>query len=347
MSEVAAGLRYDVLVGTGGLGTGMFVQLVGDHTLGREESRSAALLEQRDRCKLHIITHYVKTFLGPGFRLVPVGAVGQDEPGRTVLAELGQLGYETDHVEVMPDRPTLFSVCFTYPNGDGGNITLDGTASGCVTAADVDRALPVFEQHAGRGIALAAPEVPLAARRRLLELATAHGFLRAASFLSGEIDAARKDGLLDLVDVLSVNIDEAAAAAGMAYDAASQPEEIVDAAIDRLRADNPGMQIVVTAGGRGSWVWDGRELTHTRPFAVPVVNTAGAGDSHLGGLLIGLSAGLDLPAANAFATLVSAQKVTCVHTINPDVDLASTIEFARAHGASVPAALRDALLSLV
>ena len=32
--------RYNVLIGTGGIGSGIFALLDGDHTLGREESRS-------------------------------------------------------------------------------------------------------------------------------------------------------------------------------------------------------------------------------------------------------------------------------------------------------------------
>jgi len=50
-----------------------------------------------------------------------------------------------------------------------------------------------------------------------------------------------------------------------------------------------------------------------------------------------LAAGLDLAAANELATLVSAQKVTCVHTINTAVTVASTVEFAKAAGRPVPA----------
>ena len=57
--------RYDVVVGTGGIGSGIFLALEGNRTLGREESRPAELLDQRDYCKLHIVCHYVQRLLGP------------------------------------------------------------------------------------------------------------------------------------------------------------------------------------------------------------------------------------------------------------------------------------------
>ena len=63
-------------------------------------------------------------------------------------------------------------------------------------------------------MALAVPEAPLAARAALLDLATAHGLFRAASFTTAEMDTVRKRGLLDKVDLLAVNAEEALAAAG-------------------------------------------------------------------------------------------------------------------------------------
>jgi len=47
------------LVGVGGIGSGMFLALEGDATLGRNESRPAHLLDVRDYCKLHIVAHHV------------------------------------------------------------------------------------------------------------------------------------------------------------------------------------------------------------------------------------------------------------------------------------------------
>ena len=50
---------YHQLIGVGGIGTGIFFELEGNATLGRNESRPSRLLGVRDYCKLHIVIHYV------------------------------------------------------------------------------------------------------------------------------------------------------------------------------------------------------------------------------------------------------------------------------------------------
>lgn len=67
--------KYKTMIGVGGIGSGMFFLLNGDHTLGREESRSGRLENRKDYCKLHIISHYVKTLLGKKFSVIPIGKV--------------------------------------------------------------------------------------------------------------------------------------------------------------------------------------------------------------------------------------------------------------------------------
>jgi ribokinase len=321
---------YDVVVATGGLGSGIFLALEGNATLGREESRAAELLDQRDYCKLHIVCHYVAKLLGPGFPVVPIGKVGDDDAGRSVRAELAGVGIETEHVTGSA-LPTLFSVCFLYPDGDGGNLTTSRSASSDVSPADVQRARPVFEAHHDRGVALALPEVPLAARAELLRLGREYGFLRVAGVVTGEVAEARDSGMLADVDLLAVNVDEART---LVLDSAPQssPADDVDAAVHELTRLNPRLWVVVTAGADGSWTWDGQRLVHVPALPVAVVNTAGAGDAHLAAVVVGLVRGLDLVTANSYAAVVSGLAVTSRHTINPEIDLASVAEAAELHG---------------
>ncbi len=309
---------YDVVIATGGLGSGIFLALDGNATLGREESRAAELLDQRDYCKMHIVCHYIAKLLGPEFPVVPIGSVGDDDAGRLVVADLASVGMDTGYVAGTA-LPTLFSVCLLYPDGDGGNLTTSRSASSAVSADDISRARPIFERYRHRGVALALPEVPLAARTELLRQAADHGFLRVAALVSGEVAEAREAGLLDDVDLLAVNIDEARVLGGRSANGASAADD-VKAAIRELARLNPRMSVVVTAGASGSWVWDGQSLDHAPALEVDVVNTAGAGDAHLAAVVVGLVRGLDLAAANAYAAVVSGLAVTSRHTINPDID---------------------------
>src|SRR5512137_2113496 len=83
---------YRAMLGVGGIGSGTFFLLNGEHTLGREESRSGHFIDRRDYCKLHIISHYVRTLLGEAFHTLPIGKVGDDEAGRRVVREMQDAG---------------------------------------------------------------------------------------------------------------------------------------------------------------------------------------------------------------------------------------------------------------
>lgn len=319
MSDIgAAGGNYEVLVGTGGVGTGMFFDLCGSETLGRSESRAGRLVERRDYCKLHIICHYVKTLLHSTFPVIPIGRLGDDSAGRSLWTQMERTGLDMRHMGMLTSVPTLFSVCFTYPDGDGCNVTTTASASSTLSVDNIRHAVPVFERYSGRGIALAAPEVPLEARSEILALATRHGFLRIASFTSSELGEVRETNMLQNVDIVALNLEEATALCQL--DSTATAETIIDRTVELVAVSAPELRVVITAGPSGSWVVARGSAVHTPVIAVDVLGTAGAGDAHLAGLIVGLVGGQDLPTANQFASVVSGLAVTSVHTIHPDLN---------------------------
>jgi ribokinase len=328
LSLDARQLRYSAMAGVGGIGSGMFFALNHSHTLGREESRSGRLLDRRDYCKLHIISHYVKALLGPAFAVYPIGRVGADEPGRWVMQEMLEAGLDLSHVRIGPGEQTLFSFCFQYPDGSGGNLTTDDSASGHVTTEAVAQAERIFETFRGRGIVLAAPEVPLDTREALLEAGAAHQFMRVASFVTSEIAPARERGLMDRIDLLALNLDEAAAVTGEAPKREA-PQAVVEKAVEYLRRLSPGLGVSITAGRHGSWAWDGRTLHHQPALETTVVSTAGAGDAHLAGLIAAAAAGLPLGEALQLGSLMAGLSVQSPHTIHKQIDRDALHEFAR------------------
>ena len=319
--------RYQAMLGVGGIGTGAFFALNGDHTLGREESRSGHFLDRRDYCKLHIISHYVKALLGEEFVTLPIGKVGDDEAGQRLLREMASAGLDLRYVQSLPGPQTLYSFCFVYPDGSGGNLTTDNSTCDQVTSDDVARAKADFDRFTGQGVALAAPEVPLSARQALLRMGTSHGFLRVAAFNSAEIAPAIEMGFLAETDLLALNRDEAAAAAGISPDE-GPALPIVEAALSRLQMINLAMQVTITAGKEGSWSWDGSTLHHFPAFPVQPVSTAGAGDAFLAGVIAGLVTGLTLPQAQELGSLAAGLAVTSPHTIDPRIDRQSLQSFA-------------------
>jgi sugar/nucleoside kinase (ribokinase family) len=319
-----------VMLGVGGIGSGSFFLLNGEHTLGREESRSGHFIDRRDYCKLHIISHYVKVLLGKNISVLPIGKVGDDTAGQALIKEMGIAGLDLRHVQTVAGMQTLFSFCFLYPDGSGGNLTTDNSACDLVGAQEVGEVEADFAAHASGGIALAAPEVSLAARQKLLQMATKYGFWRVAAFTSAEIEPAIGMGLLAETDLLAMNRDEAAAAAGMGSSAGYQaPEPIVEAALTRLKAINPNLQVTITAGGAGSWSWDGKDVWHLPAFPTELVSSAGAGDAFLAGVIAGSVAGLSLPEAQELGMLVAAHAVTSPHTIDARIKREALWAFAR------------------
>ena len=323
-----ASCRYRAMIGVGGIGAGSFFALDGNETLGREESRSGRFVDRHDYCKLHIISHYVQTLLGEHFTTIPLGKVGDDEVGERLLREMREAGLELRYVHKAPGSQTLFSFCFIYPDGSGGNMTTHDSACSRVDAPFVAAAEPDFARFAGMGIALAAPEAPLAARQALLELGARYRLLRVAAFAAGEVAPAAAMGMLGQADLLALNLSEAAAVAGVPAEGRAAAA-IAEAALERLRRDNPAAWVTITAGQHGSWAWDGGRLTHRPAIRTTVASTAGAGDAFLAGMLAGLVAGLSIEAAHELATLVAAHSITSPHTINKETNRETLWRFAR------------------
>lgn len=324
---------YDVVVGTGGIGSGILLRLEGNALLGREESRPVTLLDARDYCKLHIVFHYLQVLIGEHVRVIPVGKVGNDAAGLQLIDEMRMVDMELGYVTTDPDRNTLYSVSFSYPNGDGGNLTTSQSASDNVTPKDIRATEAELSRSFGRGIVLALPEVPLNAQVELLRMGGEQGSLRVAAFLSSQAATVSSLGLLEDVDLLVLNADEATAFTGVE---AGSDEGFAQLSIDRLLAQNKRLWIVITAGIRGSWSWDGETIAHAPALPAQVRSTAGAGDSHLAAIVCGLARGVGLHEANRFASLISSMKVASPHSINTDIDWALVRKTAAVINFSLP-----------
>jgi len=338
-------LRYSLLTGVGGIGTGLFFELEGNHTLGRNESRPGRLLPVRDYCKLHIIAHYVAVLLGAGggrFRVLPIGKVGDDERAEKLRREMQQAGMDIRYVQTAAGKPTLMGVCFQYPDGAGGNIMTNESAASLLRVEDVAFAEGEIADAGKACIALAAPEVPLAARLQLLTIAGKHGALRAASLTSAEVEEAFEIGLFEQVDLLSINEDEAGAIAGPSFDGSSV-DELLDELARKLIDRQHEMKITVSFGPRGTYAYEDGSWGFCPAAEVDVAGTAGAGDALLAGLLVGLAWGLELTCAGPtreriadaplesaldLAVLLAAFTVTSPHTIHPETDGPALLKFA-------------------
>jgi len=352
---------YSQAVGIGGLGTGMFFSLEGNHTLGRNESRAARLLDAKDYCKLHIVMHYIAKLLGAGpagiFSVLPIGAVGDDAAGDSVRQELASVGVDTRFVEKIAGLPTLFSACFQYPDGSGGNITTNNSAASALRC--LHPAVENVLASAGtRGIALILPEVPLEARRRFLEVASRQGALRIASFVSAEIASAEKMGMFDELDLIAVNEDEASGLIGTSF-SPERPEFFLDQCARFLRNGHPSLRMVISAGKQGAYALSQDSWNCCQAPGVRIASTTGAGDCLLGGIVAALAAGVpllnskpprksllerSLDTALEFGVLLASYKVTSPHTIHPQASVSSLLQFAEEVGTQFAPTIQQLLV---
>jgi sugar/nucleoside kinase (ribokinase family) len=350
LSEVKAGkLRYDHIIGTGGIGSGIVFSLKGDHTLGRNESRLATLEPYNDYCKLHIIMHYVSVLLGAGpsggFSSFPIGGVGSDDAGNKLLAQMEQAGMRTGSIRKNSHCNTLYSVCYQYPDYSGGNITTENSASSKVTPDDIDVFFEDFGTGHRDGIVLAVPEVPVETRIRLLSQGRERGYLNIASVLSSEVAEFNTSGGLGLTDLLAVNIDEARSIANI-EDESNGSDIIINRSIEILYGSNPGIMVLITDGARGSYCFQDGKLEYNSILPAEVKSTAGAGDAFLAGTITGICCGLPLqkggsdnsiketPLKSAvdMGTLLASLSVTSSDTIHLEVDARFLLNYAQSKG---------------
>lgn len=349
-SAFADHCSYRRIIGVGGVGSGIFFELEGNHDLGRNESRSARLIDARDYCKLHIIMHYLATLCDhSGIHSVPVARVGNDIAGQQLISEMQRVGIDVSYVEKIDSASTLFSVCFQYPDRSGGNITTNLSAASMLNASDCDLVAPLFEEHKQCSIALAVPEVPLEVRHHFLKLATRYEAFRVASFNSAEIVEAKQRGLFEVVDLVAINEEEAEALIGERFETNSSLEKCAGA----LTKLQPHINIVVSAGKRGAFGFDGKEWVHSPALPVTVVSSAGAGDALLAGTLTGLIGGLPLVGSHSaceiksavdFGVFLASYSVTSQHTIHPSACSQDLRSFAKTLGIRVERLLGETAL---
>lgn len=308
--------RWDRCLVLGGIGKGLIFALAGNETLGREESRPAALSPARDYCKGHITAHYLARLSGCATHLL--GAVGDDPDGHTLLGEIKAAGILPQAIRVFPGAPTMLSVCYVYPDGDGGNITASNSACARLDEAYIADSLRALRPDA-RTLALAEPEVPLPCRLTFLGRCREAGAATAATFTSEELHEISPAEWFPLIDHLAINAHEAATLAHLPDD--TPPETLAAECYRMLSACQPDCRLIVTAGGHGAILAEAGQLHHIPTRKATVVSTAGAGDAFFSGYLTAYTQGAPaLESAHAGAALASLA-VSCADTINHAVDM--------------------------
>jgi ribokinase len=224
--------------------------------------------------------------------------VGEDALGDQIIADLAQTGFDVTLLSRSADLPTGASLVFGI-GAEYASIIVPGAAT-CLRDVDLDRAATAF---AHSRFLLAQLELGPEIARASFTRARASGaltVLNASPLSGGGVDSLYR--LLRTTDVLVVNRHEAAKLAG-------QPVPDRSAAMDvahGLGAQFGNAAVVVTCGSDGAVLARGGDQTVVDAFPVDVVDSVGAGDAFLGGLVAAWVDGCDDASALRYASATGA-----------------------------------------
>ena len=221
-----------------------------------------------------------------GLRVAIFGKQADDANGRFLRAGMRRLGIEPQ----LDLSGSASSFAQVYVDGKGGRaIYMARGATGELSADEIERVhRPVIE--AARVVTTEISQVPLAAVRRVLEIARDAG---ARTVL--DLDLPRSDAVPTLGR--DADFDAALATADILKPSRSALLGLVEGETDeelaRALAERTGARVIaLTAGEDGALIWSDGAALRVPAAKVDAVDTTGAGDAFLGGFLAGLRHGL-------------------------------------------------------
>jgi sugar/nucleoside kinase (ribokinase family) len=267
-----------------------------------------------------------------GADVAVVADAGDDELGALLVALLRARGTRTDQVRLLGGSSTSYSLVFEPPGQDrsfwhhvGANAAFDGSevdlAGAGLLHVGYPSLLPALIADGGRPLEALLERARSAGLTTSLDLAVIDPGSPAARVDWG----ALLERVLPLVDVFSPSIDDIRTA--LHVEAGDAPAELrrvarmlleLGPAIVMLTAGAAGLQLATgdarRLGAAGAALerpdaWCGQEHFLPAP-AVEVRTTLAAGDAATAGLLCGVLAGLDPPAALELAARAAAARVS-------------------------------------
>lgn len=234
-----------------------------------------------------------------GMETYMAGCVGSDAMGDMLLASAEKYGLHTEYIRRV-DEPTGMGLVSVLSDGSVYANIIRG-ANFSVTREDVDRLGDIWNEVSYVMIQM---EIPLDINRYVIEKAKKHGckiILNAAPAEKFEAEYMAK------CDIVVVNEVEAGFYANTVIDTMEKACQMATEKATEM--DNSW---IITMGKLGAAVSDGRRYEAIPSEKVYAIETTGAGDSFIGGIVYALNQEMDLFEACKFATKCSAVTVSRV-----------------------------------
>jgi sugar/nucleoside kinase (ribokinase family) len=245
--------------------------------------------------------------------------VANDEPGEYYLKDLLDCGVDTN-LKIHPPAAGITGKClvFVTPDADRSMNTFLGISSDLSEVELVPEAIANSTYTYIEGY-LVTSETSKKSAIKAREIATNAGQKVALTLSDQNMAKFFKPGLLEMigtgVDLLFANDSEAFELAGT---------QDLTMAIEYLKTISK--TFALTLGAKGSVIFDGQTLIEIAPFPVKAIDTVGAGDMYAGGVLYGITNGMDWATAGKLGSMASAQLVTIPGARMATVDLQSLLK---------------------
>jgi ribokinase len=224
-----------------------------------------------------------------GARVELIGAIGDDEHGRSARAALEREGIGLERLHVHPTERTGVALIVVGPRGEN-QIAVAPGANDLLALDEADRTA-----IAAADVVLLSHEIPAAA---VLEALRAAHDASVRAILNPAPAHPLPADVLRMGPILTPNEHELIVAIG---------DDMAETAFEELAGRNAG-PVIVTQGAAGALLADGGVRQRFPGFPAPaIVDSTGAGDTFNGVLAAWLAGGAALPeairAANAAAAL--------------------------------------------
>lgn len=229
-----------------------------------------------------------------------MGAVGNDDEGRKVLASLNGVGVDTSHIKIKVNTRTGLVIGLVDPKGERALYIAPG-ANNLLSDKDIN------ENHLIKSDILHmssfVEEKQFETQKKIIEILDYEKTM--LSFAPGSLYVRRgSDALSPIIKrchVLFLNEQEAKILTDKDYENAS-----------KYLIDMGCKLVVVTLKEKGCFVTDGKDTLHVDAIKTDVKDTTGAGDAFCAGFLFGLSHDRELVHCAKIGNYLASKCISCV-----------------------------------
>ncbi|HON48282.1 MAG TPA: PfkB family carbohydrate kinase, partial [Kiritimatiellia bacterium] len=230
--------------------------------------------------------------------VVFIAKVGDDLFGREAKALFAKENICTDYVLTDPSEPSGVALIMVDAKGENCIAVASG-ANGTLMPEDIEGLEGVIAQS---DLLLMQLETPLETVRYAADVAVNLG---VPVILNPAPACELPSDLYDCLEVITPNESEAELLTNIKV-----TDEASAEAAARVLCDKGVLNVVITMGAKGAYVFDGEDGVMVPAFKVEAVDTTAAGDVFNGALAVALTEELELEEAVRFASKAASISVT-------------------------------------